>query len=104
MNILLDTNVLGRMTEPGHVQHQLTVDAVATPIGRGDSPSLCSDWLPPLGAGSGPPPRHGGRLAGCLTASAQVFGSMLVTASTQRAKIPRRLAGWPAPRRYPSRT
>src|SRR5262249_44588037 len=45
MNVLLDTNVLGRMTEPGHAQHQLAVDAVAALVGRGDSPCLVPQVL-----------------------------------------------------------
>jgi predicted nucleic acid-binding protein len=45
MRVLLDTNILGRMTEPRHVQHQLAVDAVAALIGRGDSPCLVPQVL-----------------------------------------------------------
>src|SRR3954469_10541139 len=45
MNVLLDTNILGRMTEPGHAQHQRAVDAVAALISRGDSPSLVPQVL-----------------------------------------------------------
>jgi hypothetical protein len=33
MNILLDTNVPGRMAEPGYVQHPVAVDTVAVLIG-----------------------------------------------------------------------
>lgn len=29
MNVLLDTNILSRMAQPGHVQHQAAVDATA---------------------------------------------------------------------------
>jgi hypothetical protein len=45
MNVLLDTNVLGRMTEPRHVQHPLAVDAVAALISRGDFPCLVPQVL-----------------------------------------------------------
>src|SRR5262249_46175376 len=45
MNVLLDTNILGRMAEPGPVQHQLAVDAVAALVCRGDSPCLVPQVL-----------------------------------------------------------
>jgi predicted nucleic acid-binding protein len=45
MNVLLDTNVLGRMAEAGHAQHQVAVDAVAVLVGRGDSPCLVPQVL-----------------------------------------------------------
>jgi hypothetical protein len=47
MNVPLDTNILGGMMEPGHVQHQLAVDAVATLVGGGDSPCLVPQVLYP---------------------------------------------------------
>jgi predicted nucleic acid-binding protein len=45
MNVLLDTNILGRMAETGHVQHQTAVDAVALLVSRGDSPCLVPQVL-----------------------------------------------------------
>jgi hypothetical protein len=45
MNVLLDTNVLGRMAEAGHPQHQAAVDAVAALVARGDSPRLVPQVL-----------------------------------------------------------
>jgi predicted nucleic acid-binding protein len=45
MNVLLDTNILGRMTEIGHPQHQLAADAVAVLAGRGDTPCLVPQVL-----------------------------------------------------------
>jgi predicted nucleic acid-binding protein len=45
MNILLDTNILGRMLQVGHVQHQAAVDAVAALVARGDSPRLVPQVL-----------------------------------------------------------
>jgi predicted nucleic acid-binding protein len=40
MNVLLDTNIPGRMAEAGHPKHQIAVDSVAALISRGDSPCL----------------------------------------------------------------
>jgi predicted nucleic acid-binding protein len=45
MNVLLDTNILGRMAETGHAQHPLAVDAVAAIIARGDTPCLVPQVL-----------------------------------------------------------
>jgi predicted nucleic acid-binding protein len=45
MNIPLDTNVLARMAEQGHVQHQLATDAVKVLTGRGDKPCLLPQVL-----------------------------------------------------------
>jgi predicted nucleic acid-binding protein len=36
MNVLLDTNILGRMVEVGHAQHRLTLDATDALWRRGD--------------------------------------------------------------------
>lgn len=36
MNVLLDTNILSRMAQPGHVQHQAALDAAAALRLRGD--------------------------------------------------------------------
>ena len=40
MNVLVDTNILGRLMEPGHPHHRAAGDAVDVLIGRGDSPCL----------------------------------------------------------------
>src|SRR5690349_15514283 len=45
MNVLLDTNILGRMVEVGHAQHRLAADAVAAITARGDSPCLVPQVL-----------------------------------------------------------
>src|SRR5262245_4277414 len=45
MNVLLDTNILGRMVETGHVQHRVAVDAVAALVSRGDTPCLVPQVL-----------------------------------------------------------
>jgi predicted nucleic acid-binding protein len=50
MNVLLDTNILGRMAEAGHPQHRTAVDATVATISRGDSPCLvpqvlCEFWV-----------------------------------------------------------
>jgi predicted nucleic acid-binding protein len=45
MNVLLDTNIPGRMAEAGHPQQQIAVDAVAALIQRGDSPCLVPQVL-----------------------------------------------------------
>src|SRR5436305_381745 len=39
MNVLLDTNILGRMLEPGHPQHRVAHDATGALVLRGDN--LC---------------------------------------------------------------
>jgi hypothetical protein len=39
MNVLLDTNILSRMAQPGHVLHQAAFDATAALRLRGDA--LC---------------------------------------------------------------
>jgi predicted nucleic acid-binding protein len=39
MNVLLDTNILGRMLEPGHPQHRVAHDATDALVLRGDN--LC---------------------------------------------------------------
>jgi predicted nucleic acid-binding protein len=36
MNVLLDTNILSRMAQPGHVQHQAALDATTALRFRGD--------------------------------------------------------------------
>jgi predicted nucleic acid-binding protein len=36
MNVLLDTNILSRMAQPGHVQHRVALDATAALRFRGD--------------------------------------------------------------------
>jgi predicted nucleic acid-binding protein len=36
MNVLLDTNILARMAQPGHVQHQAALDATTALRLRGD--------------------------------------------------------------------
>jgi hypothetical protein len=38
MNVLLDTNILGRIAEVGHAQHQVASDAVDALRRRGDTP------------------------------------------------------------------
>lgn len=45
MNVLLDTNILGRMAEPGHAQHATATDAVTALIARGDTPCLVPQVL-----------------------------------------------------------
>jgi predicted nucleic acid-binding protein len=45
MNVLLDTNILGRMAEAGHPQRQTAVDAYAALVGRGDTPCLVAQVL-----------------------------------------------------------
>jgi predicted nucleic acid-binding protein len=45
MNFLVDTNILGRMAEPGHPQHQLAVDAIVAIDARGDSLYLVPQGL-----------------------------------------------------------
>src|SRR5947209_3852504 len=43
MNVLLDTNILGRMVEAGHAQHATATDAAL--IARGDTPCLVPQVL-----------------------------------------------------------
>jgi predicted nucleic acid-binding protein len=45
MNILLDTNILSRMAQPGHAQYQIAFDAVAALQLRGDVPYLVPQVL-----------------------------------------------------------
>jgi predicted nucleic acid-binding protein len=45
MNVLLDTNIVGRMAEAGHPQHQTAVDAVTALVGRGDVPCIVPQVL-----------------------------------------------------------
>ncbi len=45
MNVLLDTNILGRMAEPGHPQHQPALDATAALRMQGDTPCLVPQVL-----------------------------------------------------------
>jgi predicted nucleic acid-binding protein len=40
MNVLLDTNILGRMAEAGHPQHQVALDAVNALVGWGNTPCI----------------------------------------------------------------
>ncbi|HEV3256865.1 MAG TPA: PIN domain-containing protein, partial [Gemmataceae bacterium] len=45
MNVLIDTNVLGRLAEPVHPQHPLADDATKALRGRGDSPCVVPQVL-----------------------------------------------------------
>jgi predicted nucleic acid-binding protein len=45
MNVLLDTNILGRMAEVGHPQHRAAVDATDVLVRRGDIPCLVPQVL-----------------------------------------------------------
>ncbi len=45
MNVLLDTNILGRMAEPGHAQYQTALDAATELVRRGDHPCLVPQVL-----------------------------------------------------------
>lgn len=45
MNVLLDTNILGRMAEPAHAQYQVALDATSALVRRGDSPCLVPQVL-----------------------------------------------------------
>ncbi len=45
MNVLLDTNILGRIVEIGHVQHRLALDATNALGTRGDTPCLVPQTL-----------------------------------------------------------
>jgi predicted nucleic acid-binding protein len=45
MNVLLDTNIPGRMAEAGHSQQQMAFDAVAALVRRGDAPCLVPQVL-----------------------------------------------------------
>ena len=40
MNVLLDTNILGRIAEVGHPQHRVASEAADTLMRRGDTPCL----------------------------------------------------------------
>ena len=40
MNVLLDTNILGRMMQPGHPQYQTAAEAVDALVARGESPCV----------------------------------------------------------------
>jgi len=42
---LLDTNILGRMAEPGHAQYHIALDATAALIRRGDQPCIAPQVL-----------------------------------------------------------
>jgi len=45
MKVLLDTNILGRMVEVGHAQHQVVLDAIAALGIAGDTPCLVPQVL-----------------------------------------------------------
>ena len=45
MNVLLDTNILGRLLEANHPHHPTALAAVAVLLGRGDSPCLVPQVL-----------------------------------------------------------
>jgi len=45
MNVLVDTNIVGRMAEAGHPQHRTAVDAAAAISSRGDSPCIVPQVL-----------------------------------------------------------
>ena len=45
MNVLLDTNILGRMLQTGHAQHRPAQDAVDALVARGDTPRLVPQVL-----------------------------------------------------------
>ena len=45
MNVLLDTNILCRMAQPGHTQHQTALDATDALRLRGDDPCLVPQVL-----------------------------------------------------------
>ena len=45
MNVLLDTNILTRMAQPGHFQYQIAIDATDTIGQRGDTPCLIPQVL-----------------------------------------------------------
>jgi predicted nucleic acid-binding protein len=45
MNVLVDTNILGRMTEPGHPQYQPALDATAALKQRSDIPCIVPQVL-----------------------------------------------------------
>jgi predicted nucleic acid-binding protein len=45
MNVLLDTNILGRMAEPGHPHHRPALDATAASKQRGDTPCVVPQVL-----------------------------------------------------------
>jgi predicted nucleic acid-binding protein len=45
MNVLLDTNILGRFVEVGHAQHLVVEEAIDALVARGDSPCLVPQTL-----------------------------------------------------------
>ncbi len=45
MNVLVDTNILGRMAEPAHAQYQTALDATAALTRRGDTPCVVPQVL-----------------------------------------------------------
>jgi predicted nucleic acid-binding protein len=45
MNVLVDTNILGRMAEPGHAQHRPALDAAVALRQRGDTPCVVPQVL-----------------------------------------------------------
>ena len=45
MNVVLDTNILGRMAEPGHLQYQVALDATDAVRRRGDIPCVIPQVL-----------------------------------------------------------
>lgn len=45
MNVLLDTNILGRYLQLGHSQHRAAKDAVDALVARGDAPRLVPQVL-----------------------------------------------------------
>jgi predicted nucleic acid-binding protein len=45
MNVLLDTNILARMAQPGHPQHRAASDAVDALVLRGDDPCMVPQVL-----------------------------------------------------------
>lgn len=45
MNVLLDTNIIGRMFQPGHAHHTIARTAVDSLVARGDTPCLVPQIL-----------------------------------------------------------
>jgi predicted nucleic acid-binding protein len=45
MNVLIDTNIVGRMAEPGHPQFRLALDATTAVRQRGDTPCVVPQVL-----------------------------------------------------------
>jgi hypothetical protein len=60
MNLLLDTNVLGRMVEVGHPQHRVASDAVDALRRRGDTPCVVPQVLYELWVVATRPPAANG--------------------------------------------